>query len=139
MSQRHRFLPVIFLTVLGVSVTAVGLAWNFAPAFGQTTLTVTTADLTNAGFTKVTQITPSGNLYAPPNKYYTVDGGDALTVLFRPMEDSKFVYNNGQPQTLPMGNETQIRDSRPGYYIVVTGVNQDEMAKLVSILKTKTK
>lgn len=140
-----------FIVCGGVVVTA--WAQTPAPAPAVTNpkppLVATINVLTSAGYHEVTAVAPAVGRFEPPVQYFHVqesvtaahpewgDSANVVAVLVRPMTDTAWQYNNGQPQTVDYAGRTQVRLSRPGYYIVVTGPETDKVTALAEWLKAK--
>jgi hypothetical protein len=118
---------LVVVTALGILALAASFAFAQAPI-----LSVTTDELTTAGFTNVAAQPAANGAFALPNHYFRVNetvpasfgwgsGSNLVTVLVTPKANQNWVYNNGQMQTIDLAGKTQVRFTTANYYVVVTG------------------
>lgn len=127
----------------GLAQTAPAPTTTAAPA---STLKVTSDDLSRAGFTGITPVAPTSSSYLAPNTYFRVTetvasshpewggAGNLVAVLIIPMPGS---WTYGAAKVSDISGRTQVRTSRSGYYIVVTGPDKTMVQSLAQILTTK--
>lgn len=110
---------------------------------------VTVTDLKNVGFTQPVAVLATETAFLPPVSYFRVKesiaaghpewGGaaDLVAVSVERVADGAWQYNGGQAQIVDVSGRTQVRLSRTGWYIVVTGPDANKVVALANFLKTK--
>ena len=110
---------------------------------------VTANDLRNVGFTQPVVVLATETAFLPPVSYFRVKEtitpghpewgsvGDLVAVSMQRVADGAWQYNGGQPQIVDVSGRTQVRLSRTGWYIVVTGPDANKVVALGNLLKTK--
>jgi len=109
---------------------------------------VTEKQLTDAGFTNVLKRTPQSPKFLPPVLYFTVgesaswlngknqtETSNIVAVTITPITDKTWLYNSGQPEFKDLAGMSQIRDSKAGYYFVITGPDKNKITSLMTAIK----
>jgi hypothetical protein len=132
-----------------ITLIAVVLALPTPSSSQTSTLTVSVADVTQAGFTNVVRQETVSGKYKSPVNYFRVnestiaanpawgDASNIVAVNITTITDSTWEYNNSQIQTIDMAGRTQAKISRPGFYITVTGPDAAKVTELARILAEK--
>lgn len=151
------------MTIKNLITTLAGLGLALAPftaALSQITTPSSTkkADLfpyapvsadmvKEAGFTGVQTVNTGTNRFQLPTYYFTAketiitgrdawgDAANLIAVLIQPVEDQKWVFNQGDIQTTELSGRFQAAVSSPGYFISVTGPDKNKVITLAHTLK----
>lgn len=130
---------------------AIAIADTTLPALGTSPLfPVTLREIAYAGFgTPSIQLANKNGAFSGPTQYFRVketattthrewgDAGNIVAITALPVADQAWVYNHGQAQVVEMGGRTQIRASRAGLYLSVTGPDATKTATLLQYLLTR--
>ncbi|MEI6288148.1 MAG: hypothetical protein WCP18_00990 [bacterium] len=122
-----------------------------APTFNDNgTPNITVQDLADAGFTNVQQIASKGQRFNPPiiyfitnesiswtNKSGKMENSNITSVSVAKINNKSWIFNGSLPQTLDTASLHQIKDSKAGYYFVITGPDQAKIATLMANIKSK--
>jgi len=119
-----------------------------APFNASGTPNVSEQQLINAGFNSVQKQEQQGQQFIPNIAYFRVgetatwtndkgqtESSNLVAVAVTPVKDKTWLYNNGNPEEKTYLGMYQIRDSKPGYYFVITGPDKDKIASLLNIIK----
>lgn len=128
-----------------LAVTGVASAATLPPPSSYFGVTVTAADVTAAGFTRVSIAYPTVNRFQPPQYYFWVhervatstgwgDASNVVSVFVRPISDSTWKYNGGQMLILDQSGRTQVNVSEPGYFISIDGPDKTKVTALANAL-----
>jgi hypothetical protein len=110
---------------------------------------VSVNDLRSVGFTQPSVVLATETAFLPPVSYFRVketvaaehpewgSAADLVAVSIQRVSDGAWQYNGGQPQIVDVSGRTQVRLSRTGWYIVVTGPDANKVVALGNLLKTK--
>ncbi|MBP9748597.1 hypothetical protein KBD18_00165 [Patescibacteria group bacterium] len=110
---------------------------------------VSATDLKNVGFTQPVVVLATEIAFLPPVSYFRVketiatghpewgSAADLVAVSVQRVTDGAWQYNGGQAQIVDVSGRTQVRLSRTGWYIVVTGPDANKVVALGNLLKTK--
>ncbi len=119
-------------------------------AFSQidSSLIVTTDDLSAAGFTNPRAVQAKGSV-SPTVYYFEVEENSAtrnpdwgsvsnlVAVTIQKTTNPEWLYNEGMIEIIDIKGRTQARISRPGYYIAVTGPDVQKVTALAENIAKK--
>jgi hypothetical protein len=119
------------------------------PTYTPKEFNITTAMLTQAGFTGVQAITKASTSSYFPVDYFKVNetlsadqkviwgsSANIVSVFVRKMP-TDWVYNNGEMKIVNLDGRVSISASKGEYYFVAIGPDQPKIAKLLELLETK--